>query len=286
MERSCALRSFNNFETELNEHFWSFKVISEYSRFVAQQEKDKIPTQSTRSVFNASGPDARRIPPTVSDWLAARGELENWLRAAALVSAAAFHETYLRQIARCALMSNPLVRHGLSKQLDGVHLLKKGREIAFEEELKNVTKGDWSSRRTAFGKLFGEPDEAAFPIKKLEAIRKIRNNFAHGFGRDLDVPSPIEMNTEEAQRLCQKTFMSYMAVLSKSAAAIDELLLKEHIGSFELLYAYHQWRQLPRKGKESRYSEERAFQRYVAGSLKLFKSTEYCGELILFYKQT
>ena len=30
-------------------------------------------------VFKASGPDAPRIPLTVSNWLEARQELENWL---------------------------------------------------------------------------------------------------------------------------------------------------------------------------------------------------------------
>src|SRR4051812_16459095 len=79
VRRTFALRAFNAYETEINEHFWSFKVVSEFARYLAQAEKRSNPKGSTARVFKASGPDARRIPPTVTDWLAAREELENWL---------------------------------------------------------------------------------------------------------------------------------------------------------------------------------------------------------------
>ena len=63
MERSFALRAFNECETEINRHFWSFKVISEYSRFIAAAEKKTDPDKGTAAVFHASGPDAAIIPP-------------------------------------------------------------------------------------------------------------------------------------------------------------------------------------------------------------------------------
>jgi hypothetical protein len=149
IDRTLSLRAFNRYETEINEHFWSFKVISEYSRFIAETEKNSDPKKATAEVFKASGPDARRIPPTVSEWLEAREELENWLRLSALVSATSYLELYLRQVIRSALMSDPLCRYGASRSLDGVILLKAGVELPYSVELEEITKGDWSSRLAA-----------------------------------------------------------------------------------------------------------------------------------------
>ncbi len=283
MERSFALRKLNAHETELNEHFWSFKVISDYSRFVANDVKRIDPEKPTIDVFHASGPDARRIPPTVTDWLSARDELENWLRCAALVSAAAFHEAYLRQIVRSALMSDPLVRYGLARRIDGAALLKEDKELEFKEEIKAITRGDWSERQAAFHKLFGTTQAACFPVRDLEAIRKLRNNFAHGFGRDLEVPEPSNFADVTAQRLSQATFISYIKLMSKSAAAIDKHLLNGFIGSFELIHHYHKWRKLERAPKHKDWPEGRAFQQFLTGTCNVAKSTEYCEQLIAFY---
>jgi hypothetical protein len=126
--RSFSLRAFNEYETEINKHFWSFKVISEYSRFIAQAEKRKNAAKSTADVFKASGPDAERIPLTVSDWLEARKELENWLRLSALVSASSFLEVYLAQVVRSALMSDPLVGMALQECWTESFCLKRARK--------------------------------------------------------------------------------------------------------------------------------------------------------------
>ena len=156
MERSFSLRSFNRYETEINEHFWSFKAISEFSRYIAQREKNADPKKLTAEVFKASGPDAGRIPPTVSEWLDAREELENWLRLSALVSAASYFEAYLRQIIRSALMSDPLCSFGASKVLDGTILLKAGKELPYDHQIDEITRGEWNSRLAAFTRIFGE----------------------------------------------------------------------------------------------------------------------------------
>lgn len=186
MNRSFSLRAFNQCETEINKHFWSFKVISEYSRFIAQTEKRQNANKATADVFKASGPDAARIPPTVSNWLEARKELENWLRLAALVSASSYLEVYLTQIIRSALMSDPLCRFGATRKLDGAVLLKAGKELPYSDELETITKGEWNSRLAAFVRIFGGVSAVMRShISTLEKIRKIRNEFAHGFGREL-----------------------------------------------------------------------------------------------------
>jgi hypothetical protein len=284
LDRSLSLRAFNRYETEINEHFWSFKVISEYSRFIAESEKNSDPSKATADVFKASGPDARRIPPTVSEWLNAREELENWLRLSALVSATSYLELYLRQVVRSALMSDPLCRYGASKTLDGVTLLKAGKELPYTFEVEEITKGEWNSRLAAIHRIFGGGPAAIAPdVSALEKIRKIRNDFAHGFGRTLTVPSPSDSTVIPAQRLSHQTFVKYIGVLSKAAGSIDKFLLKNFIGNFELVHYYHGWKSTRRDARDKGYDPVRALQRSFNRDMACAVSGEFCTELIAYY---
>jgi hypothetical protein len=259
-------------------------VISEYARFIAEKHKEKDPGFSTGLAFHASGPDARRIPPTVTEWLNARTELENWLRLSAIVSAAAYHETYLRQIIRSALMASPLLRLGSPQLVEGTLLLKAGKELPFAHEIEMITKGDWNTRSANYLKLFGSPPSGKpFAVKPLEKIRKLRNEFAHGFGRDLDPPGPSVGTVVPAKRLKHEKFIEYIGVLSQSAAQIDRHLLEGYIGNFELIHCYHEWKIKPRSKRDTSLDEHRAFQRYLHGQLSFSTSKEFCRDLIAFY---
>ncbi|MCQ0989013.1 hypothetical protein, partial [Jiella marina] len=90
--RSIAINEFNDRQTEINEHFWSFVVMTENARYLARQAKKSNKGASTATLFHASGADVSRIPQTVDQWLKANDALRNWLRLSALVSAVAFHE--------------------------------------------------------------------------------------------------------------------------------------------------------------------------------------------------
>jgi hypothetical protein len=284
MERSFALRAFNQYETEINEHFWSFKVISEYSRFIAQAVKEVNPDKSTAAIFKASGPDAVRIPPTVSKWLEARQELENWLRLSALVSAASYLEVYLRRVVRSALMSDPLCRYQAPRALDGAKLLKENKELPYAHEIEQITRKGWNERIAAFVRLFGDqPPGIAEYVGTLERVRKIRNNFAHGFGRDLSVSDPSILDIKPAHRLNQKTFIKYIGSPSRSAALVDRYLLDGFIGNFELVHFHHRWKSESRDPKDARYDSARALQRSFNRDLSQIVSTEFCSELIGYY---
>ncbi|MEA2874563.1 MAG: hypothetical protein QOH67_4756 [Hyphomicrobiales bacterium] len=284
MNRSFSLRAFNQFETEINRHFWSFKAISDYSRFIAQAEKRKDVSKKTADVFKASGPDAIRIPLTVSDWLEARKELENWLRLGALVSASSYLEVYLSQIARSALMSDPLCRYGATKRLDGVVLLKAGKELPYSEEVEEITRGEWNSRLAAFKRVFGSaPVGLDVHISALEQIRKIRNEFAHGFGRELSVAMPSDFSVKPIRSLSQKTFVKYIGTISKSAAVVDRFLLAGFIGNFEIVHYYHQWRMRGRDKKDAKYDSARAFQRSLQRDGAYSANAEFCRQLIRYY---
>jgi hypothetical protein len=258
------MRAFNNRETEINEHFWSFKVVSEYSEYLARKKKGQDEEASTASLFHAKGPDAQRIPPTVSDWLSAQKELENWLRQSAIVSAAAYFEAYLRQVVRSALMSDPMARYGAARSIDGIAFLKRGIEIPCKEEVEGITKGDWSARSAAFAKIFGKcPDGLKNNIGDLEKIRGLRNDFAHGFGRNLSIPLPSELDERPVNRISQDIFLKYVGVISRAAKSIDRYLLQEFIGSFEMIHFYHELRRKPPKPEDAGYERVRVLHKVL-----------------------
>lgn len=284
MERTYALKNFNECETEINEHFWSFKVVSEYAAYLARDEKKNNPESPTAKLFKAIGPDSGRIPPTVAQWLTARSELENWLRLGALASASSYLEIYFGQVIRSALMSAPLCKLGSSSRtLDGITLLKQGIELPYEHEIRSVTKGEWSQRSKAFCSIFGDvPSELTTHLITLEKIRKIRNSFAHGFGRELDIPSPIDF-IGKSSRLSQPKFIKYMGVISKTAAAIDKYLLHGFIGNFEIIYFYHIWRKNTFSDERKKYSDSRALQRVLNRDMKFVTNEQFCKKLIAYY---
>jgi hypothetical protein len=285
MERTFALRALNQHETEINRHYWSFKVISDYAGYLARQKVSSDKTFRTATLFHATGPDAVRIPPTASDWLDARDDLENWLRVSSLVSATSYLETYLRQVVKSALMSAPMARYGIASAVDGTHLLKIGKEIPYDEDIRRVTVGDWSSRAEGFRSLFGTiPSAIAENLKRLEAIRRLRNMYAHGFGRDSEIiPDPSAMAPGTMARLQAGRFLNDIGIISKVAASVDELLLRQFIGNFELVHFYHLWRAQPRTGKEGTYSEARALARSLNKEANCTVNAPFCAGLISFY---
>jgi hypothetical protein len=284
VERTFSLRAFNRYETEINEHFWSFKAISEFSRFIAEEERKTDPSKSAAQVFKASGPDARRIPVSVSDWHNAREELENWLRVAALVSATSYFEAYLRQVVRSALMSDPMCRFDKPRSIDGITLLKRGLELPIDHEIGLITRGDWQNRIAGFKRVFGQaPAGLSTHLSSLEKMRNLRNDFAHGFGRGLSIPLPSDMTYAAAKRLSQPTFVRYVGVISKAAALIDRCLLSDFIGNFELIEHYHSFKSNPRDPRDGSYNETRALQRTITRDLGCSVSTEFCQGLIDCY---
>lgn len=284
LRRTFALRTFNQCESEINRHYWSFKVQAEYAAFIARAEKKRDPNALTKDMFKASGPDAPRIPKTVSEWLAAKNDLENWLRLAALISASSYLETYLRQVMRTALMAHPLCRFGLDPLFEGVKLLKAGIEIDYGSEVEEITRGDWNQRAAAFRKFFGtSPLTLTKHLDDLEKIRILRNRFAHGGGRALDAATPCEQSLAQTDRLSEDRLKAYLGILSKVAAGVDNTLLHSAIGNFELLYYYHEWRSEPMPRADRRYGRSGAFKRSLARDAGVNVSKQFCERLIDYY---
>lgn len=279
------MRDFNLRETEINQHYWSFVASSEHSAFRARRFKRVNPCAPSTRLFKASGGDALRIPSTVTDWLNANDELKNWLRLSVLVSAASNLEMYLGHVGRTALASDPFVRYGNSRAVDGVCLLKAGIELPYEDVIEGLTKGHWDSREAKIGTTFGVNILDVRNLKPdLEEIRKIRNEFAHGFGRSLEVPEPGVLTKSRSARLKEDKLKGYLGVISSVAKSVDRHLISNHIGLFEIIKDYHtNLEKLQTTSKEESRAIEETLKRHIYDKVGITVSRKFCVDLISHY---
>lgn len=283
--RSFAMRDFNLRETEINQHYWSFIASSEYSAYRARRFKKVDPSTPATRLFKASGSNAPRIPDTVSNWLLANDKLKNWLRLSVLVSAASSFEMYLGHVARTALASDPLAQYGNPRALDGVCLIKGGVELPYEDVVQGLTKGDWNSREAKFCTVFGVGLlEVRDKKSELEAIRKTRNEFAHGFGRNLAIPEPGDLTRSSSSKLTEENLKKYLGIISSAAKSIDRYLMDNHIGFFEVIKVYHSNANMLRAdADQTNRPIEESLKRHIYEKFGITASPKFCRQLILHY---
>lgn len=265
--------------------YWAFAPTAGYASYIARHSQKNI---SPIQLFHASGPDIRRLSNSIPAWQKDFRDFENWMRLAALLSAASYFEIYMRMVITCALLSDPLARFGKPRVLDGVIWLKHGMVDDFSSIVRSCVQGDWRSRLEHYKNLFGTvPTFLTQNMSELEALRKQRNNVGHAFGRNLtDHIDPLAFEAEPPTKLKEEKFKETLALIEQSASAIDAHLHRDFIGEFEALLFYHRWRNIPRSGRHSSLPEERALSRSLA--IKLTQSPpgrDFCKELIDFYKK-
>lgn len=181
---------------------------------------------------------------SLKDWSKAFNQLENWVNLNALVAVYSCLETYLATVVPLALESDIGVLFGTPRRIDGIEILKHGRNKPFDFEaiVESCTKGTWQSRLNAYERAFGMvPGYALANISELEKMRSIRNNVAHAFGRDIEESRRIgEVTTLPISRLKRERFLKLQEVAWKVSKAIDDHLQNSHIGEYQALRFYHE----------------------------------------------
>jgi len=283
--RSFALRAFNERETEINQHYWSFVAVSEYAGYRARRVVKKCPDFETAKLFKSSGPNAPRIPKNVSKWLIANDSMQNWLRLSSLVSATANFEMYIGHAFRTVLLSDPFLRFGKPRTLDGITLLKQGIELPYADVLEGLTKGDWNSREASFLRILKVmPLVVHYNKSSLEEIRNLRNSFAHGFGRELVVPEPGAFGDSGTAKLSEVNLKKYLGVLSRVARDIDRHLMEKHIGCFDLICHFHKKSDDLGFGSASDASVARSLKEQFYAMFGITVTEKFCRSLIDGYK--
>ncbi|WP_367769165.1 hypothetical protein AB3G33_10655 [Flavobacterium sp. WC2421] len=240
-EYTHAFRIFNSHHTYMNSLYWSHVPASTFVQ--ATYRKNANSGQTTNQVFNLSGPDSNRVAQSLEDYSKHLKEFDNWVRLNTLVSVLGYFEIYLGSIISLSVESDPGILFSITRKIDGVSVLKHStsEQYSFYEKSDEITKGEWSTRVANYGKIFGLiPIDLGKNITALDKMRKIRNNVAHAFGRDINLSrARSTWKMLEIERLSEDRLKRYMEIIRKVARGIDAHLLEKHIGSYEMLHFYH-----------------------------------------------
>jgi hypothetical protein len=222
-----------------------------------------------------------------------------WHRLLTVVIMTSAFERYLTAAATLAIASDPVLKPGFPKKIDGLVLAKYALQTG-DRPTEQLTKGEWSARLAAFRKYFGKvPQGFKANEGTLEIMRNKRNQIAHEFGLDISSMSPhtaILLGARKprsprlrAVSIGEGTVKNWLGTLDSCATAIDEYLLEEFIGGYELAAIFIEWKRDPNAlyeasgiSKSSRGSVARQFSK-VLGTLLEYPVQHETAQMIIDY---
>lgn len=269
-------------ERYLNSQIYAKKFVYNQLGVNEISLKDK-----TKEVFDTKDTYVKKLK-TVEMWSKSYNKSENWLNLNALMSISSNFETYLDGVIRLAIKSDPGLLLGQSRSVDGVNILKNGnyKLLNIDDILVGITKGTWSARMSNIESVFGFlPTTLSSSIGKLDAIRILRNDVGHAFGRGIEA-SRIHhtKNVLEIQTLSRNRLLKFQRLLWAIVRDFDEFLYKNHIGAFQYLYSYHEF--YPTVADQNHVNARAAlFKQYVGQSGSIPIGKKYYKDLCSFYEK-
>lgn len=284
---SWALRVFKKHTKELLSMYTSFDVSKKFVYSMLSKNKANWDDPVSQHFLFSHSWEYDNFS-DLKSWSDSYNQLDNWINLNALVSLSSTFETYIATIVPLALESDIGVLFGTSQKIDGIEILKYGKEKPFDftSIITSCTKGDWSSRISAYKKTFGRvPNYLDSHIKELEKIRVLRNNIAHAFGRDIEESrNKFELTTKPIEKLTREQFLKLQDIVWKSALCIDAHLKTFHIGEYQALLFYHglyptlnksvhqSMRAIELKKKIGRYGDIAAGKEFCKGLVEYYES--------------
>ncbi|EPV1127209.1 hypothetical protein ACV17F_005195, partial [Vibrio harveyi] len=279
---SYAFRLFSKHHTYMNSLYWAHVPAMNNVQYQCRKHLKTNPTPKTQIAFNLSGKNAHRVADNLQDYSEDLKDFDNWTRLNTLVSVLSYFEIYLSTVVSLAIESDLGLIHSVPKKIDGVMVLKNSPEdsYSFFDKSELITKGTWHQRVSNFLSLFSlAPISLGCNIAELEKMRKLRNNVAHAFGRDIDkTRSRHTLEILPIERLSEERLMRYMELIMNIAKDIDKQLLERHIGEFELIHFYHTV-----KDELDPTSPVKSLKAKINGLYVKNKSTAYCKALMEYY---
>jgi hypothetical protein len=223
----------------------------------------------------------------LKDWSSAFNQLENWMNLNALVAILSNLETYIATIVPLALESDIGVLFGLPNKIDGIEILKHGKDSPFNftDTVVSCTKGTWDSRIAAYKRSFGRvPKFLEGHISHLDKMRNLRNNVAHAFGRDIEASRKKGViTTLPIETLSRERLLEYQQIVWKTAKAIDAHLHNFHIGEYQRVLFYHE---LYPHLNHNTHPNQRAvlFKKKIGQFGDIAAGKEFCKGLVTYYE--
>lgn len=281
---SYAFRLFSKYHTYMNSLYWAHVPASSHTQETYRIASVNNPNQTTHQLYNLSGKNAFRVTESLESYSKHLKDFDNWTRLNTLVAVLSYFETYLSSIVSLAIESDLGLIYSIPKKIDGIMILKHktNTDYSFFDKSELITKGSWPQRISNYEKIFNSvPTTLASSISDLEKMRKIRNNVAHAFGRDIEKTRAREtFEMLPIERLSEIRLQKYMDIIRKISKEIDAQLLTNHIGEFELIYFYHRIKSELRTNYEIQDLKTKINSLYVEQ-----RNYTFCKELIKYYEQ-
>lgn len=132
--------------------------------------------------------------------------------------------------------------------IDGVFLLKQdvnygnysNKNYQFNEIVEEICVGTWQQRVDAYKKYFVRvPEFLLNNISELDELRRKRNEVGHFFGREKQqYEIPLLLKPQAAVRISHEKLLKYFSLVHKTVNCIDNHLLSEFIGSYDIIKYY------------------------------------------------
>jgi hypothetical protein len=267
----------------MNSLYWAHVPASSKAQKTYRDSKKISPVPTTQSAYHLSGANAFRVADSLDAYSSHLKEFDNWTRLNTLVSVLSYFETYLSSVVSLSIESDLGILYSVPRRIDGVMVLKYSTqdEYSFFDKSEGVTKGTWQQRVSCYKQLFKVvPVSLENSIADLEKMRKIRNNVAHAFGRDInETRSRHTLEILPIERLSEERLMKYMETIRIISKDIDKQLLENHIGEFELIHYYHTTR-------DGLTSTNRAneLKPLINGLYVQKRTRKFCAQLIQYYE--
>ena len=240
---------------------WQFEIFKKYNKelthmlisFNASQAYTYKHLTASGATFGLNADDyftfkdSRHIGTfkTIKDWSDTHNELSSWIYLNALIALTSNFELYLSSIIKLSLDSDPGVIFGASQSIDGAYIKKYGKKkIDYDRYVRPCVTGEWDKRRMNFEKTFDcEIPIIRKNIKQLEKLRQVRNDIAHAFGRNLRITKNHEkVEAYKLPKMTYKKLIKYQSMMFKIVEHLDNYLLKNHIGQYQLILHYYNWK--------------------------------------------
>ncbi|EAB7533455.1 hypothetical protein D5C12_17955 [Salmonella enterica subsp. enterica] len=179
----------------------------------------------------------------IKEWSNSFNELQNWMNLNALLAMMSNLETYMATVIPLAIESDIGVLYGVSKRIDGIELLKHGKQKnhGIKEMVIGCTKGTWQSRVNTYIKIFDHaPDKLIKNISELDKMQDIRNKIAHAFGRDIESSRANgKITTLPSEKIKNDKLIEFQTTVWQTAKVMDFHLQNSHIGEYLRVLFYH-----------------------------------------------
>ena len=238
-EHSLPYRVFKAYDDELFSYITNLERNNDY--IYSHLKKDGAQWETKAYNFGLTEADKKQ---TVREWSERNNKYRNWARLSFMMSCCSLFENYIASIIKEVIESDPGIIIGFSHSVDGIQLMKHSGQLSneiIEPIIKNCTKGEWQSRLVYLNRLTKQiPQILNDSISELEVMRKLRNDFGHAFGRDIQrSQNYFEPTISPIHPLSIARFNKFHFIIRNIVRELDKALMHNHIGNFEPLLQFH-----------------------------------------------